>query len=83
METEYDVEFDNFLLNKVGYDKLNMICMGLFINAYAATSLREYFATGFTDFYMHSDHNFLKKVSPRLYEKLFLLKDAKKLDNLS
>jgi len=81
METEYNKEFDEFLLETVGYDKLRMICMGLFINAYAPTSLREYFATGFTDFYLYPNHNFLKKVSPILMDKLLLLQDVKNLDN--
>jgi len=82
MNTEYDKEFDEFLLEKVGSDKLRMICMGLFINAYAPTSLREYFATGFADFYLHSNHNFLKKVSPALYKKLLLLQDEENLDTV-
>ena len=80
LNTEFDEEFDNFLFQKIGRDKLRMICMGLFINAYAAVSLREYFATGFTDFYMHPNHNFLKKVSPALYKKLLLIQDLN-LDN--
>jgi len=83
LETEYDKEFDEFLVDEVGRDKLRMICMGLFINAYAPTSLREYFATGFTDYYLHSDHNFLKRLSPALYEKLVLIQDPKELDNRS
>ena len=81
LNTEFDEEFDNFLFQKIGKDKLRMICMGLFINAYAAVSLREYFATGFADFYMHPDHNFFKKVSPTLYKKLLLIQDIKNLDN--
>lgn len=81
METEYNEEFDNFLLNTVGYDKLSIICTGLFINSYAPTCLREYFATGFTDFYMNSDHNTLKVISPQLYQKIFLLNDQNNLDN--
>ena len=81
MKTEYDKEFDQFLLEKVGPEKMRMICMGLFINAYAPTSLREYFATGFADFYLHSNHNYLKKLSPALYEKLLLIQNPKKLDN--
>ena len=81
METEYDEEFDKFLFEKVGKDKLRMICMGLFINAYAAVSLREYFATGFTDFYLYSNHNFFKKVSPQLYKKITLLNEIKNLDS--
>ena len=82
METEYDKEFDDFLFQSVGKDKLRMICMGLFINAYAAVSLREYFATGFTDFYLHPNHNFLKQVSPTLYKKLLLLQDEENLDTV-
>ena len=82
-EIEYNEEFDNFLLNKVGYDKLNIICTGLFINAYAPTSLREYFATGFTDFYMRSgDRATLQKVSPKLYKKIFELNIEKNLDSM-
>ncbi len=83
METEYDKEFDEFLVETVGRDKLRMICMGLFINAYAPTSLREYFATAFTDYYLHPDHNFLKRLSPALYEKLVLIQDPKELDTRS
>ena len=70
MNTEYDIEFDDFLLNKVGYDKLSILMQGLFISPYAATSLREYFATGFTDFFMESDHRLLKSISPVLYSKI-------------
>jgi len=70
MNTEYDIKFDDFLLNKVGYDKLSILMQGLFISPYAATSLREYFATGFTDFFMEPDHRLLKSVSPILYKKI-------------
>ncbi len=80
IDTEYDQEFDDFLYQKVGYDKLTYFVNGLFINSYAPTSLREYFATGFTEYYLDSNHNYLKKISPVLYEKLSLLQDPKKLD---
>jgi len=81
-DVEYSEEFDNFLLNTVGYDKLNIICVGMFINAYAPTSLREYFATGFTDFYMRpDDRSALKSVSPVLYKKIFELNLESDLDN--
>ena len=60
-----------FLHQKVGYDKLSSVIQGLFISPYAATSLREYFATGFTDFYMDSDHKYLKTVSPQSYMKKY------------
>lgn len=80
MNTEYDKEFDMFLYEDVGYNNLSNLLTGLFISPYAATSLREYFATGFTDFYLHSDHSALEKVSPQLYQKLLILQDPKKLD---
>ena len=70
LNTEYDVEFDNFLLNTVGYDKLALLMQGMFISPYAATSLREYFASGFTEFFMYPDHKLLKTVSPVLYQKI-------------
>jgi len=51
------------------------MCQGLFITAYAPTSLREYFATGFLEFYLEPNHNFLKKTSPQLYKKLIVLQN--------
>ena len=78
MDSEYDQEFDDFLLKKVGYGKLGSLMQGLFVNPYAATSLREYFATGFTEFYLEPDnHNFIKMVSPALYKKLISLERRK------
>ena len=75
--TEYDLEFDEFLLNKVGYDKLALLAQGIFVNPYAATSLREYFATGFTDFFLNIDREVLKVISPVLYKKLLKLNGKK------
>jgi len=74
LDTEYDKEFDDFLLKDIGYDKLSAIMQGMFINPYAATSLREYFATAFTEFYLHTDeHRFLKTISPQAYKKIILI----------
>jgi len=81
LNPEYDEEFDMFLYKKIGYDKLASLIQGLFINPYGATSLREYFATGFTEFHLNSEHGFLKKVSPILYKKIISLQDPEKLDN--
>ncbi len=77
MNVEYNQEFDMFLYEDIGYDKLVNLMQGLFINPYAATSLREYFATGFADFFMNNNHNFLKTVSPQLYKKIIMLQDPK------
>jgi len=74
LETEYDQDFDEYLHQGVGYDKLSEILKGIMVSPYAATSLREYFATGFTEFYLHPDsHGYLKKTSPELYKKLVQL----------
>ena len=69
MNSEYEERFDNFLYKKVGYEALSSISMGLFITPYAATSLREYFATGYVE-YLMGDKNYLKNVSPILYKKI-------------
>ena len=82
MDSEYNQELDMFLYKKIGYNKLSTIVAGVFITPYAITSLREYFATGFTEFYLHpGEHGFLKKISPQLYKKLFLLQNPEELDN--
>ena len=80
MDSEYNEEFDMFLYEKVGYDRLAVFMQGLYLNPYAATSLREYFATGFTEFFVESEHTFMKKVSPALYQKLSEMQNPTGLD---
>ena len=82
MNPEYDEEFDMFLYEQIGYDKLSSFTRGLFVSPYATTSLREYFASGFTEYYLDSNHHYLKNVSPELYKKLLLLQDPEKLDTV-
>ena len=64
---EYDEEIDLFLYETVGYDALNQICTGIFISAYAATSINEYFARGFEEYFLNNPET-LKQMCPRLYE---------------
>tara|TARA_Y100000593_G_scaffold11444_1_gene20525 strand:- start:65249 stop:65914 length:666 start_codon:yes stop_codon:yes gene_type:complete len=66
---EYDESFDHFLMDTVGYPLLTSLTMGLFINPYAATSLREYFASGFESFYLLESDD-VKKISPQLSLKI-------------
>ena len=80
MNTEFDQDFDDFLYKDIGYAKLSPMMQGLFISAYAATSIREYFATMFTEYYLDPNHSFIKKVSPAVYDKIILLQDPEKLD---
>ena len=58
-----------FLYQDVGYALLTTLTMGLFVSPYAATSLREYFATGFDKYYLE-DRRYLKNISPILFEKI-------------
>ena len=67
--TEYDPEFDQFLYEKIGYPTLRAITNGLFHTPYAITSLREYWASGFEDYFL-GDRELLKRVSPRLFNKI-------------
>jgi len=69
LELDYNEDFDKYLYQHVGYDKLTYMTMGLFASPYGATSLREYFADGF-DFYFLKDSGYLSKISPKLYEKI-------------
>lgn len=74
LDTEYSKNFDFFLYKSVGYDKLNLLTVGLFPTAYSATSVKEYFAIGFSE-YLYGDRKNLKQVSPFLYQKVGQLID--------
>ena len=74
LDTEYDEDFDMFLYKVVGYPLLTTLTMGLFTSPYATTSLREYFAKGFEEYFI-GDRIYLKKISPRLYTKISDLLD--------
>ena len=67
--TEYDNELDMFLYHGVGYPTLTSLTMGLFYTPYAATSLKEYFADGFENYFLR-DRDYLKKISPLLCDKI-------------
>jgi len=69
MDVEYSQEFDEFLYKTVGYDKLIHMFVGIFTTPYAATSLREYFATGLEDYFLN-DGAYLRKVCPKLFVKI-------------
>jgi hypothetical protein len=66
---EYDKHFDHYLYNVVEYPTLSSLTTGLFYSPYSVTSLREYFANGFENYFMR-DKNYLKKISPILYNKI-------------
>jgi hypothetical protein len=67
--TEYDPEFDKFLYEEIGYPTLRSLTNGLFHTPYAITSLREYWASGFEDYFL-GNRELLKRISPRLFNKI-------------
>ena len=73
-ETEYNEEFDSFLYKEVGYDILQLLAVNLFIAPYSVTSLKEYFARGFEEYYL-GNILYLKDLSPYVYKKLSLLNE--------
>jgi len=76
LNSQYSEEFDIFLYKDIGYSLLTSLTMGLFISPYAATSLREYFARGFEEYYLN-DRKYLTNVSPMLYNKIEHLDNIK------
>ena len=65
----YDVHFDKFLYETLGYNLLRNYTEGLFVSPYASTSLREYFGNAFENFFTN-DMFVVKKISPNVYNKL-------------
>jgi len=65
----YDEEIDMYFYKNVGYEVMWHIIVGLFPTPYSATSLREYFAIGFEEFYIR-DRSALKGNCPILFSKL-------------
>ena len=68
-EIDYNIEFDTFLADEVGYPTLLTLTMGLFASPYGATSLQEYYANGFEKYFL-GDHRLVRDTSPILYKKI-------------
>jgi hypothetical protein len=66
---EYDKNIDDFLYKSVGYDILDQLVVNIFVSTYAATSVSEYFARGFEEYFI-GDRSKLKKISPILFRKI-------------
>ena len=69
LNTEYDKSFDEMLYSTLGYEKVGNMTSGLFISPYAATSLREYFANAFEEFFVR-DMKTVQKSTPAVYKKI-------------
>ena len=72
IDPTYSQKIDDFLYKDVGYQALWQMVPGIFPSPYAATSLREYFARGFEEYFMGSSNN-LKEICPILYSKMYKL----------
>ena len=66
---KYDKDFDTFLYKRVGKSLLKMITSGMFVRPYASISLREYFATGFEQYFLGNKEK-VKQTSPELFNKI-------------
>ncbi len=66
---EYSQALDKFFFEDIGYPTLVNYSYGLFLGPYGTTSLREYFATGFEEYFM-GDKRLLNSISPSIYDKL-------------
>jgi len=69
LTTDYNLKFDNFLYQKVGYESLAYLTRDIFVSPYAATSLREYYANAFENFFVN-DIFLVQKYAPSVYKKL-------------
>ncbi len=74
LQVEYDENLDRFLYEEIGYDVLEQLTVNIFVNPYAATSLREYFASGFEEYYL-GKKLYLKQLCPYVYNKVFVLNE--------
>ena len=64
---DYDIEIDEFLYKTIGYDILNQMVANIFVSGYAATSVSEYFARGFEEYFI-GNKKVLRDLSPVLYK---------------
>ena len=64
---EFSKEIDDYLYKNIGYEVLNQLVVNIFLSAYAATSVSEYFARGFEEYFI-GDKDELRQLSPVLYK---------------
>jgi hypothetical protein len=79
-KTNFDEDLDKFFFWEVGYEKLYNLMHGFFLDPYSISSLREYFAAGFEEYYL-GDRDYLKKSCPYIYNKVSLLNDLDRKEN--
>ncbi len=65
----YDEKIDMYFYKDVGYEAMWNLVNGLFPSPYSTTSLREYFAVGFEQYFM-GEKATIKKLCPILHSKI-------------
>lgn len=66
---DFSPDFDELLHEKIGYEKLEFFTIGLFINNYSVTSIREYYAVAFENMILNNTQE-VRGISPILYQKI-------------
>jgi hypothetical protein len=74
----YSPEFDTYINDQVGKEKIKTIIDGLFLSAYSILAVSEYYATGFENYFL-GDRRSLKNTCPKLYKKLEQLEEFEDL----
>lgn len=69
MNPEFDMDFDKYLYQEIGYTNLSMLSASIFINPYAITDISEYLATGWTEYFL-GNVNDIRNMCPVLYKKI-------------
>ena len=69
LNINYDHDFDFYLYDEVGYNALSGFVQNLFLSPYAVTSLREYYASAFTDYFLYN-RDPIKRLCPTAYLKI-------------
>lgn len=69
LDVEYSQDFDNLLYKDIGYEKLNTLSVGILPSSYALTSIKEYWASGFEEYFMGSKRE-LRDLCPVLSTKI-------------
>jgi hypothetical protein len=68
-DSEYSSELDNYFYKEIGYPLMTQLTNNMFSSPYGATSLREYFANSFEDYFLGNMKD-VKVISPKVYSKI-------------
>lgn len=72
LQSEYSQEIDDYFYKEIGYPLMAQLTSGMFASPYGCTSLREYFANCFEEYFL-GNHSYVKKTSPKVYNKIIFL----------